>query len=129
MAFVRFVVLHKDEDSAKRQGLFQAIADLDYSGALQSHEQSIRDDVKNWFSNNLEKPRKFSRSSRPHAKNVALSWFKDSAIEHIRKMHDLAQILRAHDVHVEVIKTDRPGYVVYEDEHQITAEPFGDSGA
>jgi len=66
---------------------------------------------------------------KTHAKNVALSWFKDSAIEHIRKMHGLAQILRAHDVHVEVIKTDRPGYVVYEDAYQITAEPFGDSGA
>jgi len=76
MAFVRFVVLHKGEDSTKRQGLFQAIADLDGLGALQSHEQSVRDDIKNWFSSNLERPRKFSRSSRLMQKMLLLVGLK-----------------------------------------------------
>jgi hypothetical protein len=129
MALVRFVVLTKDEDSQKRQGLFQAIADLDDSGMLHAHEQVTRDEIKKWFSSNLERPSKFARSSKPYAKNVAISWFKDTATEHIQMMHRLTHVLRAHGVHVEIIKTDRPGYVVYQDEYQVTAVPFGDSGA
>lgn len=30
----------------------------------------------------------------------------------------------AHGIEVEVLHTERPGYVVYEDEYQVAAEPF-----
>jgi hypothetical protein len=30
---------------------------------------------------------------------------------------------------VEILCTRRPGYVVYEDDHQVAAESFRDSGA
>lgn len=127
--YIRFVVLKKDEDSAKRQGLFQAIRDLGDASSLLPHEEAAADQIRDWFNDNLEKPSTFSRSSRPHAKGIAISWFKDSAVEHIQKIYGLVYLLRAHGVHVEIIKTKRPGYIVYEDEHQITAEPFRDSGA
>jgi hypothetical protein len=39
-------------------------------------------------------------------------------------MHAIAAILHAHGVEVEAIRTERPGYVVYEDKHQVAAEPF-----
>ena len=127
MAFIRFVVGPLDEDSGRRQGLFHALSELQHSGELLPHEESAYDEIRGWFNDNLEKPASFSRSARPHAKNVAISWFKDSAIEHVRQMHALSQILRAHHVHVEVIQSQRVGYVVYEDEHQVTAEPFSDT--
>ncbi len=129
MAYVRFVIGDNHEDSGRKQGLFQAISDLEHAGALLSHEQELYDEVYEWFRHNLKKPRKLARSSRPHAKNVALSWFKDSATLHIRKMHELTQILHSHGIHVEVLRTDRPGYVVYEDPYQVAAEPFSDTGA
>jgi hypothetical protein len=56
--------------------------------------------------------------------NKAISWFKDSAKEHIARARSLARILENHGVSVTTIKTRRVGYVVYEDEYQITAEPF-----
>ena len=65
-----------------------------------------------------------TRASRPHAKKVALSWFKDIAADHIRNMRGLAQILEAHGIAVEMLQSDRPGYVVYEDRFQVAAEPF-----
>jgi hypothetical protein len=37
---------------------------------------------------------------------------------------ELARILEAHDIAVEMITRSRPGYVVYEDEFQAVAEPF-----
>ncbi len=48
----------------------------------------------------------------------------DTATEHLTRMHALAELLRARGLIVEVIHTDRPGHVVYEEECQVAAEPF-----
>ena len=77
-----------------------------------------------WFNENLETPKSFAKSKKPHAKEVAISWFKDTAAEHISKMYEIKSILEAHGIAVDVIRTSRPGYVVYEDDYQITAEPY-----
>jgi hypothetical protein len=125
--FIRFVIHSNDPDSGRRQGLFQALADLEHRGLLVGHDQESYQEISDWFRKNLRKPRSFTRSSKPNAKNVALSWFKDSATHHIKKMHGLAQILIAHDVMVDVLRSERPGYLVYEDEFQVAAEPFGET--
>jgi hypothetical protein len=39
------------------------------------------------------------------------------------------RILEEHGIPAEVIETERPGYVVYEDEFQLIAEPFAETGA
>jgi hypothetical protein len=57
-------------------------------------------------------------------KNKTISWFKDSAEEHRSRVRDLVAILRNHGLIVHMLKTDRVGYVVYEDKYQIVAEPF-----
>ena len=44
-------------------------------------------------------------------------------------MRELASILEGHRVAVDILKTERPGYIVYEDEYQVTAEPFEETGA
>ena len=121
---VRFVVHKNDEDSGRRQGLFHALSDLESEDALLPHEQAQFDEIYEWFRKHLKRPRSFTRSSKPHAKKVALSWFKDTAVEHIAKMHALVQIVQAHGVVVDTLRTERPGYVVYEDEFQVAAEPF-----
>ena len=121
---IRFVVHRLDPDSGQRVGLFQAISDLEYKGELSASEQKEYDDIYEWFRKNLKKPRSFTRSSKPHAKKVAISWFKTQATEHIARMYEVARILYSHGIEVETIKTERPGYVVYEDKHQVAAEPF-----
>lgn len=122
--YIRFVISTNDPVSGRRQGIFQALSDLEYEGMLLPHEQLLHDELYEWFCKNLRKPRSFSRSSRAHAKDVALSWFKDSAHEHIAKMHALCSILSSQGVLCELIRTDRPGYIVYEDDFQVAAEPF-----
>lgn len=122
--FMRFVIQKNDQDSGRRQGIFQAISDLENEGVLLEHEQQQYDEIYEWFRHNLKKPQSFSRSSKPHAKNVALSWYKDVAAEHIAKMYALVLVLEAHGVSVDILRTERPGYIVYEDEFQVAAEPF-----
>jgi hypothetical protein len=122
--YIRFVIHENDPDSNRRQGLFHAVNNLMERQELAVHEVELWNEVYNWFRSNLDKPRNFARSTKPHAKKVALSWFKASAAEHISRMRVLAHILDAHGVPVEVLQTSRPGYVVYEDDYQVAAEPF-----
>jgi hypothetical protein len=56
----------------------------------------------------------------------AISWFKDSATEHLARVRELVTILETHGVPVRMLKAQRVGYVVYEDEYQEVAEPFSD---
>ena len=122
--YVRFVIHRNDKRSGRRQGLFQALTALEHTGSLLPHELDMWDETDDWFRKNLRRPRSFSRSSKPHAKKVALSWFKDTATEHLAGMYALVQVLEAHGIIVDVIRTERPGYVVYQDKNQVAAEPF-----
>lgn len=127
--FLRFIVHEIDEDSGRRQGLFQSLVEIRERNELYGYELERVKEIHEWFNANLKKPSTFSRSNKPHALNKAISWFKDSADTHISYMRELAAILENHGLRIDVIRTERPGYIVYEDEHQVTAEPFSDSGA
>ncbi len=125
--FIRFVVHRRDEDSGRRQGVFQVLFDMRRAGQLTAAEEATLKGLFKWFDDHLPEPGRLSRSRNPRAKRVAISWFKESATEHVRRMRELVAILDAHSVSVEVVRTDRPGYVVYEDDYQIAAEPFRDT--
>lgn len=122
--FVRFVIQENNEDSGRRQGVFHAIRNLRDDGLLEMHEKTFADELMGWFNANLKEPESFTRSSKPHAKNVAISWFKDTAHQHISRMHIIKHLLHEHGIVVLMLRTERPGYVVYEDEFQVVAEPF-----
>ena len=96
-------------------------------GALLPHEDRLWIETYQWFRENLDVPHRFARSIRPLAKKVALGWFKASASLHIQNMRLLSHILHDHGVNVDVVRSDRTGYLVYEDEHQVVAEPFSNT--
>lgn len=124
--FLRFVVAEIDEDSDRELGIFHAMRNLRERGALSDHEAEHHDLIREWFNQNLEKPTRFTVAKPPfyRKKNRAISWFKDTAHEHVARARSLVAILETHDVSVRMLKTDRVGYVVYEDEYQVVAEPF-----
>lgn len=122
--YVRFVVLRRDEDSLVELGLFQAAFELREAAKLDTAQESRLEEVMSWFRQHLKRPIRLSRSRhlRPH--NNAISWFRDTAEEHIARMREIEAILLEHGVHTKMITTDRPGYLVYEDDDQATAVPF-----
>lgn len=125
--YIRFVVGIRDERSGHRKGIFAAL------GALRKHPDLTDIDyaqyrvLADWFNDNLEHPHRFSRSSRPHAKAKALSWFKDTAEEFVSKSREISELLNRYGIEVTMIKSTRPGYIVYESPTQIVAEPFSDT--
>jgi hypothetical protein len=106
--YLRFVVATRDPDSGRRQGVFHALSRLHDRGVLLPHE--VQEWLANyeWFRHNLEEPTRFTTSTRPHAKRVALSWFKDTAAEHLKRMRSVVELLREHGVEVEVLSTEQP---------------------
>ncbi len=125
--FIRFVVLERDNDSGVRQGLFQAIVSLRRSGRMSKADDDRAVAIREWFNQNLERPLRFNRSRKPNRKKKAISWFKSGATRHLAKIRELQIILESYGVHVDMVKTKRPGYILYEDEFQVTAEPFRDT--
>lgn len=119
--YLRFVVNYKDPSSNKRQGIFQALRRLRDRNLLTETQSESHKTLIDWFQINLLVPDRFSRSGNS---SNAICWFKSSAVRHITKMREMCQILKEHDIVVDMIKTDNPGYIVYEDEDQICAEPF-----
>ena len=124
MTFVRFATTTQHPQSNEPRGIFSALYALENADRLDEAERAWFAKQERWFDVNLKKPERFARSGRPNATPRAIAWFKDSATEHIARMHALAALLRSKDVQVEIATVDRPGYIVYEDEHQVAAEPF-----
>ena len=121
--YVRFAVEKRDEDSLEPQGIFQAAAELSRTGRFAPHEQALYEAARAWFNSHLEQPERFARARRTST-HRAISWFRADAREHIAWARQLANLLEQHHVAVRMLTTDRPGYIVYEDALQVTAEPF-----
>ena len=126
--YLRIVTSAVDADSHVSQGVFQTAYDLRDAGALDEHEDIWFSEVVGWFGKNLRIP------SRSHFRlpyysrefNRVISWLKESAQEHISRLHQVAAMLQYHRVPTRVLKTSVPGRVVYEDKYQIGAVPFRD---
>jgi hypothetical protein len=125
--FLRFVIAKQDEQSGRRQGLFYASYELEERGDLSPTDLAAFDEIHAWFAKNMSEPTTASLSSRPHSKAQAISWFKESATVHLSKMRMLQVLVEQHGIWAEVLRTAKPGYVVYEDDHQVLAYPFADT--
>jgi hypothetical protein len=128
LMYLRFAIGKKDGDSERALGVFHAVRHLRDAGTLHEYEEDPHDVGRWWFNENLERPKRFTAAKAPFFRksNRALSWFKDTAVEHLAYVRDLVAILENHGVHVRTLKAKRVGYVVYEDEYQVVAEPFAD---
>jgi hypothetical protein len=85
------------------------------------------EDLLSWFKANLAVPDRFNSSKSKgyyRRRTAGISWLKPTAAEHIAKIHALVAVLENNGHKVSQITTERPGYVVFEDDHQVVAEPF-----
>jgi hypothetical protein len=125
--FVRFVITAVDNDSGRRQGLFQRAYALRRSHELASELHGQLDQALTWLDSHLKIPERFTRGKRKGEPGLAISWFKDSADDYMRQMHTVCRILNEHGITTEMITTERPGYIVFEDGCQVAAVPFSDT--
>jgi hypothetical protein len=83
-----------------------------------------------WFEKNLETPTRFNRTKSKgfyRRKTRGIAWFKDTSAEHLARMHQIKGVLGRYGHSVVMLTEARVGYVTYEDDVQVVAEPFSDT--
>ncbi len=121
--YVRFVCFQSVQGQRQRLGLFQALDEARGSNLAPDWALKEIGVGYGWFKQNLAVPDRFERGGWKGLGQPGLSWFKSSARDHIKMMHQLKLALEACGVHVDVLTTRDPGVIIYEDRHQIVAEP------
>jgi hypothetical protein len=124
---LRFVLARSHPDTVVEDGIFRAAYQLRDGSSASATDRQLLEELLSWFKIHLAIPERFntSRSKGYYRRNAAgISRIKPTAVEHLEKMREIAAILERNDVRVSQKTTDRPGYVVFEDDHQVIAEPF-----
>ena len=122
--YIRFITQFRNEKDQIETGMFSAAEFLRVGDLLFEYDKKNLEQIIKWFSLNLKKPDRLSKSTRKNPANVSLSWFKSSATAHLNQMHALKEILERYEMRVDIIKRTRPGYIVYEDDHQVSTIPY-----
>jgi len=130
MRFIRFVLTTRDPDSEVAAGIFTLACKLRDSQRLEAPDRKLLAQNLEWFDKNLEAPTRFNRSKskgfyRRNARGIA--WFKDSATEHLARMHQIKSVVEKYGHPVTMLSASRVGYVIYDDAIQVIAEPFSDT--
>lgn len=83
-----------------------------------------------WFEKNLNTPTRFNRTKSKgfyRRTTRGITWFKDSATDHLARMHQIKGVLERYGHSVMMLAETRVGYVIYDDAFQVVAEPFSDT--
>ena len=85
---------------------------------------AIREELE-WFEDKLPVPsrRHFQVRSKGWWYAQGICWFKSDAKEMISRAFGLRHLLAECDIFISEMHTDRPGQILYRDEHQIIAKP------
>ena len=130
MKYLRIVLDEKIPVSGAKEGFFRAAYKLRREGTLHSEDARLLEDCLNFLDDNLDLPERFSRSKSKGAwrrNTKGLSWFKAEALEVVEKAMTVSRILSNNGISTTVLRENRIGYIVYEDDQQVVAEPFADT--
>ena len=116
--FERFDVAELHHASGQPLGVFHAVRYLRDEDALTPAELRTANRVFAWISARLEAPDDAVLAAHPKA----ISWFRSTATEYLRRAEQLAAIMEAHGQTVTRRRADDPGFVAYEDSVQVLAE-------
>jgi hypothetical protein len=125
---IRFVTHSTHPPFGHRTGVFKAASMIRGTLAAQPTCAAELAEQLEWFEANLAEPTRFSTSRHPRARETAVSWVKERAREQVRRLRLLVALVEeTGDVRIDELRTERPGYIVFEDGHQVVALPFADT--
>jgi hypothetical protein len=115
--YLRFAVPEPRSHALSPHGVFRATYALIASAHDYSHYDRYIRRLLRWFAVHLPIPRESGIGGN------TIFWLKDRPTPVVRHMWHLTTLLRLCDREVLMVKSTAPGRVVYEDEHQIAADP------
>jgi hypothetical protein len=131
LVFVRFVIPDQSvEGSTAARGLVGVAYDLANGSEVDAARRTRIGELLEWLEEHLSVPERFGRTSSKgwyRRNHHGLSWVRLSAEQHLDVLRKLANIVREAGLTVVELETERAGFVIYEDDHQVVAEPFRDT--
>jgi len=130
MRFIRFVLARRHPESGVEDGTFRLAYELRESPDVEEVDREILTANLTWFEKNLETPTRFNRTKSKgfyRRTTRGIAWFKDTASDHLARMHQIKGVLERYGHSVMMLSETRVGYVVYDDAFQVVAEPFSET--
>jgi hypothetical protein len=118
--FIRFVVGHDAEHHRSLTGIVTEARLLRDKGHLDDYAKARLEEAYTWLNANLPVP-PFKAGNWPRD---AVTWFKDEADAPVAKMWEIATLLKEHGIPVRMLRSKRPGRVLYEDSYQVVVEEW-----
>jgi hypothetical protein len=119
--YLRFIVVAPQARTA--HGLFRSDYHPRYDPHLPDWLRAPIEEQYAWFNEHLALPRRFTVASRRRRIFAGICWFRADSHEHIAHARELAALVAEAGQQTAVLKTRRPGQILYRDEYQIVAKP------
>ena len=100
--------------------MFCAIHNIGETCFMPRHDRELLRELEWWFDENLKSPVKHLRR---YNYELAVSWFKPTAREHLARAWEMVKILERNGLFIWTIRVNRTGPIYYEDDAQIFAVP------
>ncbi|WP_205327618.1 hypothetical protein [Glycomyces sp. YM15] len=121
--YVRFQSAHRNQ-RGYFTGVFGLINTLAKQGKLTDEQESFRRSNNDWYNAAYPDPSTVDPTVYDHEVHAgAAAWFKPSATHLLERVPGYLEILTAHDVECETVRSADPGRVIYEDEVQVVVVP------
>lgn len=118
--YIRFQGKRPNPGTNSKLGIFQLAFELRDDPQTPEHAyQTLKENLE-WLKMHLKSPTVLDEQSNFRA----ISWFKDSAEIPLKHIWEIRHTLEDHGYHIDLIKTDDPGNIIYADGWQVVAKPW-----
>jgi len=118
--YLRFQGRIKNKRADSYLGIFQIAYELRDSELLETHyEVELLKNIK-WLKTHLKSPKELNQAENFRA----LSWFNSRATEPLKRIRAIKLILEEYGYIIDILKTNQPGNIIYEDGWQVVAKPL-----
>ena len=117
--YLRFQTKVRDSDSGRPTGILVAAHRLRDSNDISVEEEAWLRKYLDYFNQHLKVPACLSEPENRRA----ISWFKEGS-GMIDRVWNLKSFLEEHDLFIDVLSSRDPGFIVYEDGHQVVVRPY-----
>lgn len=108
-----------------QRGVFFLVNGLAKAGKLTVEQEAFRRENNDWYDAAYANPTTLDPAVYDTTVNPgAVAWFKVTAERLVSRVDGYLEILRAHGVTCETVRSADPGKIVYEDDEQIVVVPY-----
>jgi hypothetical protein len=117
MNYFRFCTNHTSPYTKQPYGIFIAVWHLVRDGKVSEEDEATYWKTRAWFESNLPIPTYYENGNPERA----ITWFKESAMNGaiVKTLSIYQDIAIRYGTAIELISTETPGTIIYEDDYQI----------